>query len=92
MKIFTRFFFSHLIADDLKNVIANLERAPQAYKNLVSAGLATVPAAEKLTIDGYNDGLKKSGETGAIRGGTGGLVSGLQLIYSNAIKNVLKGE
>lgn len=85
-------FFSSFILGDIQNVIANVLRAPQAYENLLTGGLATVPDAEKLIIDGFNEGLKKSGVLGAVRGQTGGLVSGLQLIFSNAIKNVLKGK
>lgn len=82
-------------AGDIGNVLANGVRVPQAYLNLLSGGLKGVPTTLTGTLKGLFGGLRSKGNlltkvTGALRGATGGAVTGLQTIYAIAIANVLK--
>lgn len=60
----------------------------------MTGGLKGVPYTLKDTVGGLSKGLATKGNllnklTGALRGTTGGAVTGLQKLYTEAIKNVL---
>lgn len=86
-----------MIAGDIPNVVANVIRAPQAYVNLITGGLKALPKTVNSVVGGLSKGLKSRGDlltklTAALRGTTGGAVTGLQNLWIQAIKNVMTCE